>query len=161
MSVGVVVGLLCISVILIVISVATFKYHTDDRIESLDIKVNYLDIFYHSLDKRWSDMYDTVNMQTNQSTNIVDIIKMQQEEIKELKRMIEPKEKKCCCGNCRFYHELNERDSVCLNVDVNNCHKAETTLYANNMPFSCWTIKGVKPNECCEYYEPKEKDEWA
>lgn len=143
MIAGVVVGLLCISVILIVISVAGFKCKTDNEIDYLKNKVEYLGVLYHSIDKRWCDMFD--------------VMKGQQEEIKELKRMIEPKEeKKCCCSNCRFYYELNNQYSVCLNVHVNKCHKSETTLYADNRSVSCGTIKIVKPNECCEYYEPKE-----
>lgn len=148
MNAGVGIGLFICLVIIVIFGVA-FKYYTDRNIECLETRVNHLDIFYsgldksyYSLDKRCDDMFD--------------IIKMQQEEIKELRRMIKPEdEKKCCCGNCRFYHELNERDSVCLNVDVNNCHKTETTLFANNIPFS-WTIKGVKPNDCCEHYESME-----
>lgn len=151
MNAGVGIGLF-ICIVIIVIVGAAFKYYTDDRIESLDIKVNQLDIFYsslnksyHSLDERWSYVFD--------------VIKGQQEEINILKEMIEPEKKKCCCGNCRFYHELNNQDSVCLNVNVNNCHKSETTLYADNRSVSCGTIKRVKPNDSCEYYEPKEESD--
>lgn len=53
MNVDVVVGLLCISVILIVISVAGFKCKTDSDIEYLKTMVDYFNKFYHSLDKRW------------------------------------------------------------------------------------------------------------
>jgi hypothetical protein len=150
MNVDVVVGLLCISVILIVISVAGFKCKTDCDIEYLKSKINFLDMVndsmdknYNNLDKRWGDMYD--------------IIKKQQDEIKELRRMIEPKaEKKCCCGNCRFYYELNYQSSVCLNVNVNNKLKGSSTLYAENKPITWGTIKCVEPGDICEYYEPKE-----
>lgn len=146
MNVNVVVGLLCISVILIVISVAGFKCKTDCDIEYLKTKVEYFNMLYHSLDKRWGDMFD--------------VIKGQQEEIKELRRMIEPEEKKKpCCSNCRFYHELNNLDSACLNVNVNNKHKGDSTLYAENKPITWGTIKCVKPNNCCEYYEPKEESD--
>lgn len=141
MNVGVGIGLF-ICIVLIAFVSAVFKYDTDRDTEYLKSQVIQLDIFYHSLDKRWGDMYD--------------IIKKQQDEIKILKGMIEPEKKKCCCGNCRFYHELNNKDFVCLNVHVNNRHKTETTLYADNRSVSYGTIKGVKPNECCEYYEPKE-----
>lgn len=142
MNTGVGIALFICLVIIAIVGVA-FKCNTDCDIGYLKTKVEYLDIFYHSMDKRWGDMYD--------------IIKMQQEEIKKLRGMIELKEeKKCCCGNCKFYHKLNNQDSVCLNVHVNNRHKSETTLYADNRSVSYGTIKGVKPNECCEYYEPKE-----
>lgn len=91
-----------------------------------------------------------------------DIMKGQQEEIKELRWMIEPKdEKKCCCGNCRFYYELNNQSSVCLNVHVNNKLKGGSTLYAENKPITWGTIKCVEPGGICEYYEPKEDlNEW-
>lgn len=140
MSAGVGIALF-ICLVLIAFVSAAFKCNTNYNLEYLKTKVDYLD-------KRWGDMYD--------------IIKKQQEEIKELRRMIEPKEeKKPCCGNCKFYHKLNNQDSVCLNVHVNNRHKTETTLYADNRSVSYGTIKGVKPNECCEYYEPKEDlNEW-
>lgn len=143
MIAGVVVGLLCISVILIVISVAGFKCKTDNEIDYLKNKVEYLGVLYHSIDKRWVDMFD--------------VMKGQQEEIKELKRMIEPKEeKKCCCGNCRFYYELNNQSSACLNVNVNNKHKGSSTIYSDNKPITWGTIKCVEPGGICEYYEPVE-----
>ena len=137
------IGLFICLVILVIVGVA-FKINTDCDTECLKSKVEYLNILYHSIDKRWGDMYD--------------IVKLQQEEIKKLRQMIEPKEeKKCCCGNCKFFYELNDQDSACLNVNVNNRHNTETTLYADNRSISCGTIKRVKPNECCEWYEPKEK----
>lgn len=139
---------LFICLVIIVIVGAVFKYYTDDRIESLDIKVSHLDIFYsslnksyHSLDERWSYVFD--------------VIKEQQEEINILKEMIEP-EKKKCCGNCRFHYELNNQSSVCLNVNVNNKHKGDSIIYAENKPITFGNIKCVKPNDCCEYYKPKE-----
>lgn len=142
MNAGVGIGLFICIVILVIVGVA-FKINTDYDIGYLKTKVEYMNMLYHNLDKRWGDMYD--------------IVKLQQEEIKKLRRMIEPKEeKKCCCGNCRFYYELNNLDSACLNVNVNNKHKGSSTIYADNRSISCGTIKGVKPNECCEYYKPME-----
>lgn len=146
MNAGVGVGLFMCLVIIVIVGVA-FKCNTDCDIEYLKTKVDYLDIFYHSMDKRWSDMFD--------------VIKGQQEEIKELKRMIEPPdlvkdETKPCCGNCRFYWELNNLDSACLNVHVNNKHKGDSIIYAENRPITFGTIKRVKPNDYCEYYEPME-----
>lgn len=145
MNAGVGIGLFICLVIIVIVGVA-LKCNTDSDIEYLKTMVDYFNKFYHSLDKRWNDMFD--------------IMKGQQEEIKELRRMIEPKdEKKCCCSNCKFYHKLNNQDSVCLNVHVNNRHKTETTLYADNRSVSYGTIKGVKPNECCEYYKPMEESD--
>lgn len=107
---------LFICLVIIVIVGVAFKFNTDYDIGYLKTKVEYFNILYHSLDKRWGDMYD--------------VIKGQQEEIKELRRMIEPKdEKKCCCGNCRFYYELNNQSSACLNV--NNYRKSNPTVYAD------------------------------
>ena len=142
MNADVGIGLFICIVVIVIFDIAE-KYYTDRKIEYLKDKVDYFNVLYHSLDKRWGDMYD--------------IIKKQQEEIKILKGMIEPKhEKKCCCGNCRFHYELNNQSLMCLNVHVNNRHKSETTIYADNRSISCGTIKCVKPNECCEYYEPVE-----
>lgn len=134
---------LFICLVIIVIVGVGFKINTDCDVEQLKSKVEYLNILYHNLDKRWGDMYD--------------IVKLQQEEIKELRRMIEPKaEKKCCCGNCKFYYELNDQDSACLNVHVNNKHKGDSIIYAENRPITFGTIKRVKPSDCCKWYEPKE-----
>jgi len=134
---------LFICLVIIVIVGVGFKINTDCDVEQLKSKVEYLNILYHNLDKRWGDMYD--------------IVKLQQEEIKKLRRMIEPKaEKKCCCGNCRFFYELNDQDSACLNVNVNNKHKGSSTIYLDNKPITCGTIKRVEPGGICEYYEPKE-----
>ena len=136
------IGVFICLVILVIVGVA-FKINTDYNIECLKSKVEYLNILYHSLDKRWGDIYD--------------IVKLQQEEIKKLRQMIEPKEeKKCCCGNCKFFYELNDQYSACLNVNVNNKHKGDSTLYADNRSISCGTIKRVEPSECCKWYEPKE-----
>lgn len=145
MNAGVGIALFICLVIIVIVGVAV-KYDTECNIESLKTKADYLEVFYHSLDKRWGDMFD--------------VIKGQQEEIKELRRMIEPKdEKKPCCGNCRFYHELNNLDSACLNVNVNNKHKGDSTIYADGRSITWGTIKCVKPNNCCEYYEPMEESD--
>lgn len=149
MNAGVGIALFICLVIIVIVGVA-FKCNTDCDIEYLKTKVDYLNIMYHpldiqymNLDKRCDDMFD--------------IIKMQQEEIKELKRMIEPEEKKKpCCSNCRFYYELNDQDSACLNVNINNKHKGDSTIYANGKSISCGTIKRVEPDGCCGWYEPKE-----
>lgn len=144
MNAGVGIGLFICLVIIVIVGVA-FKINTDCDIEYLKTKVTYLDIFYHNLDKRWDNVYD--------------VIKLQQEEIKILKEIIEQSEEnKKCCRNCRFYYELNNQSSACLNVNVNNKHKGDSTIYAENRPISFGTIKCVKPNDCCEYYEPKEED---
>jgi hypothetical protein len=134
---------LFICLIIIVVVVVAFKCNTDCDIAYLKTKVEYFNWLYHSLDKRWGDMFD--------------VIKMQQQEIKVLKEKIEPKaERKCCCGNCRFYYELNNQSSACLNVNVNNKLKGSSTLYAENKPITWGTIKCVEPGDICEYYEPKE-----
>lgn len=141
MNAGVGIGLFICIVILVIVGVA-FKINTDCDTECLKSKVEYLNILYHSLDKRWGDIYD--------------IVKLQQEEIKKLRQMIEPKEeKKCCCGNCKFFYELNDQYSACLNVNINNKHKSDSTFYADNRSISCGTIKRVEPSECCKWYEPK------
>jgi len=137
-----VIGLFICLVIIVIVGVG-FKINTDCDIECLKSKVEYLNILYHSMDKRWGDMYD--------------IVKLQQEEIKKLRGMIEPKEeKKCCCSNCRFYYELNDQSSACLNVNVNNKLKGGSTIYSDNKPITWGTIKLVEPGGICEYYEPKE-----
>lgn len=142
MNAGVEIGLFICLVIIVIVGVA-FKCNTDCDIEYLKTKVEYMNMLYHNLDKRWGDMYD--------------IIKGQQEEIKELRRMIEPKdEEKCCCGNCRFYYELNDQDSACLNVNVNNKLKGGSTIYSDNKPITLGTIKRVESCGICKYYEPKE-----
>lgn len=137
---------LFICIVIIVIVGVGFKINTDCDMEHLKTKVEYMNILYHNLDKRWGDIYD--------------IIKMQQEEIKKLRGMIELKEeKKCCCSNCRFFYELNNQSSACLNVNVNNKNKGSSTVYADGKSITWGTIKCVKPNECCEYYEPKEESD--
>lgn len=148
MNAGVGIGLF-ICIVLIVIVGAVFRYYTDDRIESLDIKVNHLDIFYSSLDKSYYSL-------DKRCDDMFDIIKLQQEEIKILKGMNEPEKNKKCCRNCRFYYELNNQSSACLNVNVNNKHKGSSTLYAENKPITWGTIKCVEQGGICEYYEPKE-----
>lgn len=134
---------LFICLVIIVIVGVGFKINTDCDIECLKSKVEYLNILYHSMDKRWGDMYD--------------IVKLQQEEIKKLRGMIEPESfmKKCCCGNCRFYYALNNQSSVCLNIN-NNHPKRDSTVYADGKSITWGTIKCVEPNECCKWYEPKE-----
>lgn len=133
---------LFICLVIIVIVGVGFKINTDCDIEHLKSKVEYLNVLYHNVDKRWGNMYD--------------IVKMQQDEIKKLKEMIELKaEKKCCCGNCRFYYELNNQYSACLNIN-NNHPKRDSSIYADGKSITCVTIKGVKPNDCCKWYEPKE-----
>ena len=134
---------LFICLVIIVIVGVGFKINTDCDMEQLKSKVEYMNILYHNLDKRWGDMFD--------------IIKGQQEEIKKLRGMIESKEeKKCCCGNCRFYYELNNQDSACLNVNVNNKLKGGSTIYSDNKPITWGFIKRAEPGGICEYYEPKE-----
>lgn len=134
---------LFICLVIIVIVRAAFKCNTDYDIGYLKTKVEYMNMLYHNLDKRWGDMYD--------------IIKGQQEEIKELRRMIEPKdEEKPCCGNCRFYYELNNQSSACLNVHNNMQHKTDSTVYADGRSISWGTIKCVKPGDCCKYYRQRE-----
>ena len=142
MNAGVGIGLFICLVIIVIVGVAS-KIDTDNDIGCLNNKVEYLDIFYNGLDKSCGNMYD--------------IIKKQQEEIKELKRMIEqPEEKKSCCGNCRFCYELNSQSLACLNVNVNNKHKVNSIIYEDGKSITFGTIKCVQPKDCCEYYESEE-----
>lgn len=143
MNAGAGMGLFICLVVIVIFDIAE-KYYTDRRIGYLKDKVDYFNMLYHNMDKLWGDMFD--------------VMKGQQEEIKILKEIIEqPEENKKCCRNCRFYYELNNQSSACLNVNVNNKHKGDSTIYAENRPISFGTIKCVKPNDCCEYYEPKEE----
>lgn len=149
MDAGAGIGLFICLVIIVVVGTA-FKINTDNKMEDIKIHITEWTIVL-------SNLKQCYHGQDIKLDNMCDIIKKQQEEIKILKDMIEPEENKKCCRNCRFYYELNNQSSACLNVNVNNKHKGDSTIYAENRPISFGTIKRIKPNDCCEYYEPKEE----